>query len=156
MPCVGVLSAIAIPQFISYLARAKTEEARANLRTLATLADGYYELEHWAGAANGMSGCAVGSGSTSNEIGPHKTVLPSPLGDPFDALGFSLLDPVYYRYEIDGAGGCGHAPGTPVYTFRAVGDLDGDGVTSRFEITATAAPGGRLERSPLRVLDETE
>jgi len=146
VPCVGVLSAIAIPAFIGYLQRAKTAEASANLRSLFSAADAYYRDEHWGGDGAAATACAVGGGRTTNVPGPGKTLL-GPLGEPFDALGFSIADPVYYQYEVVGVGGCDHRPGEPLYSFRAYGDLDGDGATSLFEISGWVGPDGNLERS---------
>lgn len=157
VPCVGVLAAVAIPAFVGYLARAKTAEATANLSAMARAAGGYYESEQLAGGFGGapLTACAVGSGATTNVPGPQKTML-EPLGEPFDAIGFGLYDPVYYQYEIVGVGGCGHTAGEALYSFRAYGDLDGDGVTSLFEITATAGADGTLERAPVHIVNETE
>ncbi len=147
VPCVGVLAAVAVPAFVGYLARAKTAEAETNLESMVRLAEAYYESEQFVAGGAPLTACAVGSGRTTNVPSSMKTVL-GPLGEPFDSLGFSLYDPVYYQYEIVGAGGCDHQAGDALYTFRAYGDLDGDGTTSLFEITASAGPGGALERAP--------
>ncbi len=146
VPCVGVLSAIAIPAFSGYLTRVKTAEATTNLNRLFIQAQNYYAGESWS-AGTASRGCVVGSGRTSNVPGPGKTLL-GPPGEPFESLGFALPDPVYFQYEIVSAGGCGHQPGEPIYSFRAYGDLDGDGITSLFEIAAAAGPGGELVRAP--------
>lgn len=147
--CCGVLAAIAIPSFIGYLARAKTSEAESNLRNLFTVAAGYYAEEHWPpGGGAALTACTVSTARTTNIPTSEKSMLSSPLGPSFDDLGFSLFDPVYYQYEIIGSGGCGHGPGEDLYTFRAYGDLDGDGVTSLFEITASSNSLNELIRSP--------
>ena len=88
----------------------------------------------------------MGNGQTPNIPGPGKTMF-GPLGEPFDSLGFTPRDPVYYQYEIVGVGGCGHTEGEALYSFRAYGDLDGDGITSLYELAAGAGPNGTLVRS---------
>ncbi|MCB9598286.1 MAG: hypothetical protein H6719_36570 [Sandaracinaceae bacterium] len=147
VPCVGVLSAIAIPAFIGYLTNAKTSEARANLVSMVHGAEAYYATESFGQGGVANTNCAVGDGRTTNVPGPAKTAL-GPLGEPFDSIGFALADPVYYQYEIVGVGGCGHTEGEPLYSFRAYGDLDGDGTTSLYEISVAAGPDGTLTRSP--------
>ncbi|MCA9608896.1 MAG: hypothetical protein KC619_25000, partial [Myxococcales bacterium] len=66
----------------------------------------------------------------------------------FEAIGFVIDQPVYYRYEIVGVGGCDHRPGEVLYSFRAHGDLDGDGTTSLYELAAGVGADGELVRSP--------
>ncbi len=144
--CVGGIAAVAIPAFSKYMRRAKTAEARAQLESLYQGAASYYAEEHVQPDGTFATGCTVSSSVTPNVPSPEKAVL-GPLSPSFEALGFAPADPVYYQYEIVGVPGCGHPPGTPVYTFRARGDLDGDGDTSTFELTATAG-GTELTRAP--------
>lgn len=137
VPCIGVLAAVAVPAFIGYLTRAKTAEAEANLRSLHAAAASYYAMEHYPdGGGEALSGCVVPSARTENIPGAQKTLLPPSLGPSFDDLGFAITDPIYYQYEIVSVGGCGHGPNEPLYSFRAHGDLDGDGVQSLYEISA--------------------
>ena len=148
VPCIGVLAAIAIPAFVGYLSRAKTAEAESNLSALFQGAASYYDEEHYEPGGAMLTACAVGSATTPNIPSSGKSVLSPPLGEPFDALGFAPADPVYYRYEIVGVGGCGHTAGESLYSFRASGDLDGDGATSLFEISAGASSDNVLMRAP--------
>ena len=63
------------------------------------------------------------------------------------ALGFTIADYVYFGYGMTGTNKCGwSANDSSVYTFRAEGDLDGDGVQSDFELAA----GTDLESRTLR------
>ena len=67
----------------------------------------------------------------------------------FACVGFSVADPMYYQYTLVAEGGCGHDPGDVLYTFRATGDLDGDGsVYSTFELAAGASEANELYRTP--------
>lgn len=154
MLCGGIGAAIGIPAFTGYLARAKTAEASSNLRNLHTMAAGYYSNESFSGATvtaggGAQTACAVESAITPTAPGPNKYILdPSSLPESFTALGWSPADPLYYQYEIVSVGGCGHSAGENLYSFRAYGDLDGDGVTSLYELTAGVDASGALYRSP--------
>ncbi|CAG1001483.1 hypothetical protein GPROT1_03927 [Gammaproteobacteria bacterium] len=148
VPCIGVIAAIAIPSFIGYTRRAKTAEAETNLRSIFQGAAAYYVEEHPGPGGTTLTGCTVSSERTSNEPGSFKTMLSIAPGSSFDALGVAPMDPVYYQYEIESAGGCGHGPNEALYTFRAHGDLDGDGTPSRFELTAGSDPANELFRAP--------
>jgi hypothetical protein len=100
--------------------------------------------------------CSVGS----------ETVTPVPTaakqkyiaGSNAQALGFSIADYVYYGYGLTGTNKCGWtANDSNVYTFRAEGDLDGDGIKSIFELAA----GTDLERTlfhskSIFIVNETE
>lgn len=136
VPCIGITAAIAIPAFIGYMQRAKVSEASSNLSVLYEGAAAYYREEHIGPNGETFAGCTVPSARTSNTPGPGKTVVTIEPGSSFDALGFAPMDPVYYQYEIVSAGGCGHGPNENLYSFRAHGDLDGDGTPSLFELAA--------------------
>ncbi len=157
---IGILAAIAIPAFIGYMRRSKTSEAASNLKNMFTAAAGYYSNESWGersvtavmGASGTMvasSGCTVAADTTTNAPGPGKTLVDFSTGMPsFTAIGFSIADPIYYQYSIIGDGACGHVANQGLYTMRAVGDLDGDGVTSLFEIQAGSSTQNELLRTP--------
>jgi len=150
VPVVGVVAAIAIPAFINYTKRAKTTEAGANLRMMYAGAATYYAEEHVAPDGGVLQHCTVDPATTPNVPGKQKTTLVGGLSDDsFNAIGFTFIDPIYYQYEIvGGPSRCGVAPNEAVYTFRAHGDLDGDGVLSTFEISVASNPDDELYRSP--------
>lgn len=154
---IGILAAIAIPAFIGYIRRSKTSEAGSNLKNLFTLAAGYYSNEAWGsrtvvrtGPAVASSGCTVASAMSSNAPGPGKTPVDwSAEPRSFQDLGFAIADPIYYQYEIVSAmAGCGGVAGQDLYSFQAMGDLDGDGTQSLFEIQVGASTQNVLMRSP--------
>lgn len=148
LPCViGVLAAVAIPAFVGYVRRSKTAEASTQLSALYQGAAAYYEREHIGPGRTVLTHCVVGSERTPNVPGPSKTILSIAPGSSFDALGFTPLDPLYYQYEIVSVGGCGHPPDASLYSFRAHGDLDDDGVQSLFELTAGSDASNALYRS---------
>jgi type IV pilus assembly protein PilA len=152
----GVLAAVAIPAFTGYLHRAKTAEAPIHLKALYELAANYSatEVVHEGPAKGMMPGSGVAWGFTqvvrcsvesSMRLpavpGPQKQRVDFETDATFAALGFSVADPVYYGYQVRARGGMGD-PATcmltagAAYTFSATGDLDGDGVLSRFELAS--------------------
>lgn len=146
IPCTGVIAAVALPAFISYVRRSKTVEATANLRALYTGASVYYAQEHHGPGGVVRTHCTVGPARTSNTPGADPT-LTSIDHPSFAALGFTLPDPIYYQYEIEaGPSRCGVESGA-IYSFRAHGDLDGDTTPSLFELSA-GADNGAFYRAP--------
>jgi type IV pilus assembly protein PilA len=155
---IGVLAAVAIPAFTNYVKRAKTSEVGGNLKAMFTGAAAYYQAEHWdrglAQTATPSTACiVVGEFSTPNQPGVAKQRIdwsvPGPQRAAFQALNFSIADPVYYQYWVRGNGAiCGNPAGAELYSFQAVGNLDGAGLTSLFEIQAGASQTNELFRSP--------
>ncbi|MGF1466482.1 MAG: type IV pilin protein [Sandaracinaceae bacterium] len=154
---VGILAAIAIPAFVGYMRRSKTSEAAANLKAMFTGAAAYYGNENWAtrgvqlgaGLVN-TSACTVAAAATTNAPAASKTVLDwTAEAASFEAIGFQVVDPVYYQYSIVGStDSCAHIAGENLYSFDANGDLDGDGTQSLFEISSGSSTTNALMRSP--------
>ena len=143
---IGILSAIAIPAFIGYIRRSKTAEATSNLKLLYTGAAAYYAQER---AAQGIAG-AYSSRCTVVAAGPlpavpneQKQTAAFSGNASFVGVGFTVADAVYFAYNIAGsADACNAAASASLYSFQALGDLDGDGAQSTFEIAA----GSNAER----------
>lgn len=156
----GVLAAVALPAFSTYLRRAKTVEAKEVLKQLYFRVAAYYVPEV---AERGLAGahwtsCTVPNADTG--ITPNETKqVANYSAATWQSLRFSL-PPVYYRYEIDSLLGaaCHVSAGTaPMYNLRARGDLDGDGVQSLFEITVGSSSNNELYRSVgFYIADEAE
>lgn len=66
----------------------------------------------------------------------------------FEALGIGFADPIRYAYSIEVDG--------DAFVLRAEGDLDCDGVTSRFELHGRRTADGMTREPDLRVVDELE
>ena len=155
---IGLLAAIAIPAMVGYTRRARASETFANLQNLSEGAAAYYTGERWGartidptpGVVSHVTGCTVGAATTSNVPGNHKSVLDwNAESASFREIGFTTRDPVAFQYEIaGGSGACGNPANTPLYSFRANGDLDGDGVTSLYELSAGSNRDNELMRSP--------
>lgn len=157
VPCTGILAAIALPAFVNYTRRAKTSEATVNLRMLYAAANAYYEAEHVTAGGETQTHCTVGPATTSNSPGPEPQLV-SVTEASFQDLGFSLPDFVYFQYEIAGPPSqCNVPPDSALYSFRAHGDLDGDGQRSLFEMSAGSDSNGAMYRAPgLFVVSELE
>ncbi|MFK7989339.1 MAG: prepilin-type N-terminal cleavage/methylation domain-containing protein [Sandaracinaceae bacterium] len=155
---IGILAAIAIPAFVGYLTRAKTSEAGSNIKNMFQLAAGYYSNENWGdrgvvvtGGSVAASACLAGSATSTNVAGSGKTVVRwGSEAAQFQAIGFAVADPIYYQYQMTAAdAACSHtADSTSLYSFRAYGDLDGDGTSSMFEIAAGSSDQNVLMRAP--------
>jgi len=107
---IGILAAIAIPNFLKFQLRSKTGEAKTNLAALRTAEEGYF-AEY---------GVYVGTGTVhpAGPVGPSKQDWTSPAVD-FDTVGWGPEGDVYFTYAVTIAG--------TAYSLDAVGDLDGSG-----------------------------
>jgi type IV pilus assembly protein PilA len=151
----GILAAVAIPAFMTYIRRSKTAEAGLNVEKLFTSAATYYGKQHTVSPgvnSSVLSMCTVAA-IVPNPAIPNSNKQPLdqtlwPIGSPASAIGFVIADPVYFSYNaVSGAGACGNTSGTG-YTFYAVGDLDGDADKSNFsQAVGILAVGGAFELS---------
>jgi type II secretory pathway pseudopilin PulG len=143
LPCTGILAAIAIPSFISYVRRSKTVEARSNLRQI----------------ASGIAALAESGGGLPPRLPPTPPLPAAATRRPWPAdadpgwsdIGFAPPEPLYYSYEyVPDADGRG-------FVVRAYGDLDGDGMASTFELRGHVdASGAIIVDSAPTVRDELE
>jgi len=115
---IGILAAIAIPNFLMFQLRSKTGEAKTNLAGIRTAEEGYFaEFGTYVPAA------ALPAAPTS-----QKQVWPvAAVG--FDSIGWAPEGNVFFEYQIVTT-----AAAVPSidYSAGARGDLDGDGAFSNF------------------------
>ncbi len=136
---IGILAAVAIPAFMRYMKRAKTSEATQGIAGIFRGAVAYYEAEHpnRAGTARVKQFPRnVGPTPTlTNLVGGRKyTSLGGSWNDAaWVALSFAVYEPRYYAYQFVSSGTADAAE----FTARAQGDLDGDGLFSTFERSAS-------------------
>ncbi|HVZ37055.1 MAG TPA: prepilin-type N-terminal cleavage/methylation domain-containing protein [Polyangiaceae bacterium] len=157
----GVLAAIAIPAFVTYVRRAKTVEATENLSKMFDAAASYYLRER---AASGISAsmqlhCIPSDGTDSITPNAQKQ-SGSSLGGGFSAsngIGFQLATR-YYKYTMTGGTpGCSTAADTPAHLLTATGDLDGDSSTSTFQLaTGTSSANELYHATGFYIQSETE
>lgn len=127
---ISVLATVSVPTYRFIVLRAHSQEARVMIESLAH-AELAYRRDHGAFLAV----------PPSREAPPRGVAVPfAPAPSAFHTLGVTLDGSTRYRYEValDGA----------TFTVIATGDLDGDGVPSRFEL--------RGDTLALRVQDELE
>jgi type IV pilus assembly protein PilA len=80
---IGILAAIAIPNFLKYQARAKTSEAKANLKGIFTSELAYYSENNQYGSLAGINYPPIGSIRYSYSVGlVANTAEPGYIGNP--------------------------------------------------------------------------
>lgn len=142
----GILAAVAIPAFMTYIKRSRTAEANVNVEKMFTGAATYYAKDYVAGqtVVSVVSTMCIAPGSLAlspADPGPQKQAFVPDANA--QAIGFTIQDPVYFGYAFESVGaGCAATNPTAGYTFYANGDLDGDQTNSRFAQAATVAPSG--------------
>jgi prepilin-type N-terminal cleavage/methylation domain-containing protein len=149
---IGILAATAIPAFIKYTRKAKTSEARQNLKRIGDGARQYYLEPQYVSvmdmqpitprfparpnpnfwfADDGDGCCALG--------GPNEKCFASQaFWDGFETwqnLKFSMPEPHYYAYMYISS-----VSGSTIFQARARGDLDCDGNYSEFGIYGSVNP----------------
>ncbi len=118
---IGILAAIAIPNFLRFQLRARAGEGKTNLAALRVAEEGYAaEYDTYVGAA-------VLPRSTG-ALNGDKVNWPTPAPG-FDTVGWGPEGEVLFVYQVTGGpAGC-PAPGNPCnrFTAEAASDLDVDG-----------------------------
>lgn len=143
---IGILAAIAIPNFLRYQLKSKTAEARTNIGAIKTSSEAF--RAEWDGYAIAASHPASAPDDTKAPWGQGNTG--------FNAIGYAPTGDVYYRYEVAAGGGTafaapfagitGLAGNSGGFAIGAVGNLDKKGGLGRFvfasDIAAINAVGG--------------
>ena len=144
---IGILAAIAIPNFIRYQLRSKTAEARTNMGGIKTSQESFRTSEdNYANIT--MATPTVLPGTIKTAWNPNACAtgcnrLNTNLCDEFTCIGYEPAGQVYYQYESTHR--VAAANQTAEYCIAAVGDLDGDGANGEFEYQSSndvAVPGG--------------
>jgi type IV pilus assembly protein PilA len=116
---IGILAAIAIPNFLMFQLRSKTGEAKTNLAAIRTAEEGYFaEFGTYVDASTAHPVGAAGP-QKRNWSGGNLS---------FQTLGWAPEGEVFFTYAVATAG----APALTEYTADAAGDLDGDGTPSDY------------------------
>jgi len=110
---IGILAAIAIPNFLNYQKKSKTTEAKTNIGGIKTS-----QISYQAEKDVYITCTATGGAMTA-----AKVVWPVGAAGGFDTIGWSPAGPVYYQYQVDKAI---DANGNEQMTISAVADVDGD------------------------------
>jgi type IV pilus assembly protein PilA len=120
---IGVLAAIAIPNFMSYQARSRRSEAYVNLAGIARIQNTFYsERGEYFDAGSFPSPDPYGGWSA------RKMAWDADSENAFAELGWRPEGQVYYSYDANaGSTGCTCAA---CFTVSAIGDVDDDGIPS--------------------------
>ncbi len=116
---IGILAAIAIPNFLRFQLKAKTAEGKTNLAAIRTAEESYYAefgIYVSAGASPTDPGLNVKVGFTNTDGA----------NDGFDQLGWGPEGQVYFNYGVDTIA---TANG---YTASAGADIDNDGTPQQW------------------------
>ena len=147
---VGTVVAVFVPTFIGRVRTNKIIEASELLQELSDRAAAYYGTS-WDGGHRRCLPPAAGPTPLLPSIDPVVVDFFAPTAqghDTWAALGFQPDRAIRYSYRyMPSEVGCdlgGDGKNGPV-TFRAEGDLEGDGVRSRFERQATPTLDGTLQ-----------
>ena len=121
---IGILAAIAIPNFLRFQLRSKASEGKSNLAAIRTAEEGYFaEFGTYLPTTLALP---MGGAMSS------KVPWPNPgAGDNFDTLGWSPEGDVFYMYSV---GAVAPAAGAPTLEFHAgaYSDIDGDGMNNEW------------------------
>lgn len=153
---IGILAAVAIPGFMSYIKSSKTAEAKENLKTIGDGALAYFQAEHCfdsacmepksklypGGSAEGAAYTVASSGDQIGDISAvglknnpsNSTVEANLLQPKWVNLKFQINKPFYYQYDYASAG---TTPGGSTFGASAIASLS-DLSDSGFKIAGTA------------------
>jgi type IV pilus assembly protein PilA len=108
---IGILAAIAIPNFIRFQLKAKTSEGKVNVAAIRTAEEAYFS----------EFGTYVEASASPATNGKTTKVQFVPVGTGFNDLGWSPEGMVYFQYEVV------TSAGNTAYVAVAGADIDGNG-----------------------------
>jgi type IV pilus assembly protein PilA len=110
---IGILAAIAIPNFLRFQLKSKSSEGKVNIAAIRTAEESYLA----------EFGNYVGVTAPNPVTVPGTAKLAFVAGGAFDQLGWSPEGQVFFQYAVN------YASATPsAYTITAAADIDGDTV----------------------------
>jgi len=130
---IGILAAIAIPNFLMFQLRSKTSEGKTNLAAIRTAEEGYY-------AEFGTYVIAPGAGGNFT---PNKQPWPA-IAPGFDTLGWAPEGEVLFNYGIAAGGG----PTFLDFAASAISNLDGDINLAQFGYVHPVPGAGNSSAAP--------
>ncbi|MFO0724014.1 MAG: hypothetical protein U1E65_09545 [Myxococcota bacterium] len=145
VPVIGILAAIAVPNFVRYQLRSKEAEAKVNLRAILQSQRSFHD-EHafYAQIPPSPSGAPSAIKQEWEARGCPAECSKDQPGScgAFECVGFSPDLPVYFQYS------CSSSENGAGVLCAAVGDLDGDGKESVHLIGEGAGPDALREPLP--------
>lgn len=149
---IATLLAVAVPAFLSHLRTSKLSEASMLLGDMHRRTAAYYQSPQ--GRARQLQCIPQSAGPTPNKPKPNRRKInfhsPRVSGaQTWRAIGFRPVEPIRFRYTLSALQpGCQKAgkPMSPLLTYTAEGDLDGDTRYSLFRLVGGASAQGELVR----------
>ena len=143
----GILAAVAIPAFTRYVKRSKTSEAAGNISKIYQGQVSYYQAsQERSTQASFVNATAMPSASPTNvKYQPNVTQWTDDAS--WNAVSFSLDTGHYYQYICPGTTGS--------FTARAIGNIDGDNVSSTFQRVGTVT-AGEVQGAQIEITNELE
>jgi type IV pilus assembly protein PilA len=138
---IGILAAVAIPQFLDMMKTSKRSEAEVNLDAIKKgLKAGLAERSGFVttSAAQTPTDPCCASDRSDRKCNPDPSLWNGE--ETWDALGFTIDEPHYFQYTYTGAD---YDPSQEV-TAEAEGDLDCDEVTMVYTLTANYNEGNPM------------
>jgi len=128
---IGILAAIAIPNFLRFQLKARSSEAKVNIAAIRTAEVAY----------NSEFGTYVAAAATPAAV-PQSKIAFAPVTAGFNTLGWAPEGNVYFQYTVtDNA--AAPAPST-AYTVTAQGDIDADGTSQSWGYVKDLPAAGSL------------
>jgi len=153
---IGILAAIAIPNFLTYQAKAKSSEAKTNINGIRTSEVAFFAENgaYVAAVANPVAGAGIPGTAKQPWVVQPLVAIPVPAVNfvgGYQTLGYSPQGNVFYQYAVNAtalsvtelAATCtallvatgvaaAAAAGGPGVHISALGDVDGNGINSAF------------------------
>ncbi len=129
---IGILAAIAIPNFMQFRLRAKTAEAKSNLGSIRTTELAYFSEWNFFVADQPATPVADRTGNSQKANWDYTTR--------FSIIGFTAERAVYYSYSLQSAvAGTLFISQSAGLTMSAIGDLDADGSVITFSVNDSSS-----------------
>ncbi len=167
---IGILAAIAIPNFVKYQLRSKFSEASSNVEGLRKAEEALRQGERRVVIpSTGLPDAAYESGTYHNLGSTALPAAAAPVSsqkvawDPAElalaqAIDWQIEGATYFNYEVSTAGACvtaaGGANSGQCYTVGASSDIDGDGVLGFVTLVKMGLDGASVADSPANVAAE--
>lgn len=126
---IGILAAIAIPNFILYQQRSKRSEAYTNLDGIRKVELAYFtEFGSYVTAKTSPQCSPLSSDKQNWPVLDDRRFSTDAPNSGFEAIGWVPEGETYFDYDVNAQ----VLPGGAVFTAGAYGDVDGDGLVAQF------------------------
>ncbi len=136
---IGILAAIAIPNFLRFQLRSRSSEGKVNVAAIRTAEESYAaEFGQYLPAVASNGGALIGRARVA-------FTDPGAVSSNFATLGWAPEGQVFFNYAVTAATSGGAAASNVAYTIDAMADLDGDAVSQHwgyFKPAITTTTGG--------------